>query len=51
MLKWYLNNLDIFEYEKNEVVSQNLAKNDEDEIRELNKRITRLKIEERKPKR
>ena len=32
MLKWYLNDLDIFEYKENEVALKNLAENDEDEI-------------------
>ena len=51
MLKWYLNDLDILEYEEDEVASQNLARNGENEIGDLNKRINCLKIEERKSRR
>lgn len=42
MSKWYLNELDILEYEENEVVSNNLIENDEDGIKNL-KKINRLK--------
>ena len=37
MLKLYLNYLDILEYEEDELASQNLAKNSEDEIGDLNR--------------
>ena len=48
-LKGYLNDLDILKYEKNEeeywnnreITSNNLAKNDKEEIEDLNKRINR----------
>ena len=53
-LKWILNDLNILEYKKgeeeywnNHEIVSNLAENDEHEIRELNKRIDRLKIEEK----
>ena len=45
MSKWYSNDLDVLEDEKDEVVLNNLVENSEDEIRDLNKR---LEIEERK---
>ena len=51
MSKWYLNDLDILKYEEDEVASKNLAENGEDEIRDLNRRINCLKIEERKSRR
>ena len=38
----------ILEYEKDEVASKNLAENGENEIRDLNRRTSHLKIEERK---
>ena len=50
-VKMILNDLDILEYEEDEVVSQNLAKNGKDEIGDLNRRINLLKINERKSRR
>ena len=55
-LKWYWNELDILEYEKDkeeywnnrEIALKNLAENDKEEIGDLNRRINCLKIEERK---
>ena len=55
-LKWYRNDLDIFEYEKDEkeywnnheIDSKNLVENDEEEIEDLNRRINHLKIKEKK---
>ena len=43
MSKWYLNDFDIFEYEKDEVASKNLVENGDDKIRDQKKRIKRLK--------
>ena len=51
-LKWYLNNLDILEYKEDEeeyrnnceIALKNLAKNDEEEMGDLKRRINRLKI-------
>ena len=37
MSKWYLNNFDIFNCEKDEVISKKLTENDEDKIDGLNK--------------
>ena len=51
MSEWYLDNLDILEYEKNKVASNNLVENGKYEIWDVNKRINRLKIEERKSER
>ena len=49
MSKWYLNDdLGILEYEEDEVASKNLTENGEDKIRDLNRIINFLKIEERK---
>ena len=48
MSKWYVDNLNIHEYEKDEVVSKNLVENSKDEIEDLNWRINCLKIEKRK---
>ena len=48
MSKWYLKDLEIFEYEEYKVASKNLVNNREHEIEYLNKRINQLKIEERK---
>ena len=46
--KWYLDDLDIPEYEKVEVASKNLSKNGEDKIGDLKEDWIALKIEERK---
>ena len=54
-----LNDLDILEYEgdeeeywnNHEIISNHLVENDEDEIRDLNRKINHLKIEERKSRR
>ena len=43
MSKRYLNNLDILEYEKDEIASKNLAENGEDKIGDLNRIMNRLK--------
>ena len=43
MPQWYLNNLDILQYEENEVVSKNLVKNGKNEIGNLNRRINGFK--------
>ena len=48
MSNWYLNNLGILEYERDEVASNNLAEKGEDEIGNLNGKINHLKTEERK---
>ena len=47
MSKWYLSDLDILKYEKGKVTSNNLTKNGEDEIGDLNRRINHLKKEEK----
>ena len=46
MLKGYLDNLDILRYEEDKVALKNIAENDEDKIRDLNRRISRWQIEE-----
>ena len=51
MSKWYLDDLDILEYEKNEVASKNVAENSKDEIGNLNRKMNHLKIEDRKSRR
>ena len=38
MSKWYLNDLDIFEYEQNEIVSKNHTENGEDGIGNFERR-------------
>ena len=51
MSKWYLDDLDILEYEKDELASKNLAESSENEIGDSNRRMNCLKIEERKSER
>ena len=46
MSKWYLNDLDILEYEEDEIASKNLVENAKYEIRYLSRRIDCLNIEE-----
>ena len=41
MSKWYLNDRNILQYEKDELASKNFVENGEDEIGDLNKRINR----------
>ena len=47
MTKWCLNDLNILEYEKNEVTLKNLSENSEDEIRDLNRIMYCLKTEDK----
>lgn len=44
--KWYLYDIDILEYEENEVALKNITENNENWIKDLNRRMNRLKINE-----